>query len=72
AHTWKLAVIPGLPPSHELYDRLTDPIFKMDATFESLGTASVGEPVYATPAFVQDKVFVGGLDHLFCIGDQTE
>jgi outer membrane protein assembly factor BamB len=42
-------------------------IFKMEDEFELLGTAEVGEPVYATPAFVDNKIYVRGLAHLFCI-----
>jgi hypothetical protein len=39
-----------------------------DCEFELLGTADFGEPVYATPAFVDDRIYVRGLAHLFCIG----
>jgi outer membrane protein assembly factor BamB len=46
-------------------------IFKMDGQFELVGTADVGEPVYATPAFVDDRVYVRSLGHLFCI-QETE
>lgn len=42
-------------------------VFKMDGEFEQIGTADVGEPVYATPAFVDDRIYVRGLAHLFCI-----
>jgi outer membrane protein assembly factor BamB len=47
-------------------------IFKMDDKFQLLGTAHLEEPVYATPAFVDDRIFVRGLDHLFCIQAKTK
>lgn len=49
----------------------TTQIFKMSGEFQLLGTAEVGEPVYATPAFVDDRVYVRGLTHLFCIRAKT-
>ena len=42
-------------------------IFKMDDKFHLLGSARLEEPVYATPALVDDSIYVRGLDHLFCI-----
>jgi outer membrane protein assembly factor BamB len=42
-------------------------IFKTGKGFELLGTASVGEPVYATPAFVGGRIYIRGVTHLFCI-----
>jgi outer membrane protein assembly factor BamB len=45
-------------------------IFKMAAQFESAGKADIGEPAYATPAFVSDRIYVRGLAHLFCIGER--
>ena len=33
----------------------------MDVKFELLGTADVGERVYATPAFADDKIYVRSL-----------
>ena len=45
-------------------------IFKMNDKFELLGTSSVGERAYATPAFVGDRIYVRGMEHLFCIGQQ--
>ncbi len=47
-------------------------IFKMDDEFELLGVADLGEPVYATPAFVEDRVYVRSLTHLFCIQAKTK
>jgi outer membrane protein assembly factor BamB len=33
-----------------------------------LGTNSIGEPVYASPAIAAGKIFIRGEKHLFCIG----
>ena len=42
-------------------------IFKLADQFELLGSAAVGEDVYATPAFVGRRMFVRGITHLFCL-----
>ncbi len=42
-------------------------IFKLQDDFELLGVADVGEPVYATPAFVGERIYLRSLQHLFCI-----
>jgi outer membrane protein assembly factor BamB len=42
-------------------------VFRMDDEFELLGVAELGEPVYATPAFVGDRIYVRSLAHLFCV-----
>jgi outer membrane protein assembly factor BamB len=47
-------------------------IFRMDDEFELLGVAEIGEPVYATPAFVGERVYVRSLAHLFCIQANTK
>jgi outer membrane protein assembly factor BamB len=36
--------------------------------FRELGRNDLGEKVYATPAFVRGRIFVRGVEHLFCIG----
>ncbi len=46
-------------------------IFRMDDTFERLGASKIGEATYATPAFVGDRIYIRGITHLFCIGEQT-
>ena len=43
-------------------------IIKAAGEFELLATASLGERVYATPAFAHGKVFIRGIKHLYCIG----
>jgi outer membrane protein assembly factor BamB len=35
--------------------------------FKELGRSALGEEVFASPAFVQNKMFVRGVKHLFCI-----
>jgi outer membrane protein assembly factor BamB len=42
-------------------------IFRMDDEFDLLGTAELGEPAYATPAFVNDRNYVRSLEHLICV-----
>jgi outer membrane protein assembly factor BamB len=42
-------------------------IFKLATNFELLGVGNLGEPVYATPGFVGDRIYVRSLNHLFCI-----
>ena len=42
-------------------------IFKAGRTFEQLGTAEIGEDVYATPAFVGDRILIRGVSTLFCV-----
>jgi outer membrane protein assembly factor BamB len=36
--------------------------------FKELGRSSLGEKVFASPAFAQGKIFVRGIRHLICIG----
>jgi outer membrane protein assembly factor BamB len=49
----------------------TTQIFKMDDEFELLGAADVSEPIYATPAFVGDRIYLRTLAHLYCIRAKT-
>ncbi|MCA9264472.1 MAG: PQQ-binding-like beta-propeller repeat protein, partial [Planctomycetales bacterium] len=46
-------------------------IFKMGGEFELVGTYDVEEPVYATPAFVDDRIYIRSLGHLVCV-QQTQ
>ena len=32
-----------------------------------IGVANVGEPIFASPAFVDGQIFIRGGQHLFCI-----
>ncbi len=36
--------------------------------FKELARSSLGEPVFASPAFAQNRMYVRGLKHLICIG----
>jgi len=38
--------------------------------FKELARSSLGEEVFASPAFAPHKIIVRGLKHLFCIGDK--
>jgi len=46
-------------------------IFKMGEAFEMIDKGEVGEAVYATPAFVDSRIYVRGEANVFCIGAQT-
>ena len=43
-------------------------VIRLGEKFELIGNGDVQEPVYATPAFVGDRVYIRGLFHLFCVG----
>jgi outer membrane protein assembly factor BamB len=45
-------------------------VFKMGDRFESLGESAIGEPAYATSAFVGKRIYIRGVDHLFCIEER--
>lgn len=47
-------------------------VFKLGKTFEQLGESDIGEPAYATPAFIGDRIYIRGLHHLFCVGEKAE
>lgn len=47
-------------------------VFKLGGKFESLGHGDVGEPVYATPAFVGNRIYLRGLNHIFCVGEKPQ
>jgi outer membrane protein assembly factor BamB len=44
-------------------------VIKDDSQFELLATNQLGEPVDATPAPVDNQLFVRGEEHLFCIAE---
>lgn len=46
-------------------------IFRLAREFALVGTGSLGERVYATPAFVEGRIYMRGKDHLFCIAKQA-
>jgi outer membrane protein assembly factor BamB len=43
-------------------------IFGAAAEYEEIGTVALGEPVYATPAFMDGRIYIRGDSNLFCIG----
>ena len=43
-------------------------LFKPGEKYEQVARLSVAEPVYATPAFVNGRIYVRGEKHLMCIG----
>lgn len=43
-------------------------IFELKDRYDPQGGGTVGEPVVATPAFVDGKIYIRGREHLFCIG----
>ena len=46
-------------------------IFKLGPKFEQLTESDIGEPAYATPAFVGDKIYIRGLRHLVCVDEEV-
>ncbi len=45
-------------------------VFRLGDKCEVFGACAIGEPVYATPAFVGNRIYIRGLSHLFCIEQQ--
>jgi outer membrane protein assembly factor BamB len=43
-------------------------IFQAEGSFKMISKNSLGEPVFSTPAVANDKLYIRGVDHLFCIG----
>jgi len=43
-------------------------IVRAGPTHEIIATNSVGEPVYASPAVADGKIFIRGEKNLYCIG----
>jgi outer membrane protein assembly factor BamB len=44
-------------------------MIKAGPSHEVLRTNSIGEPVYASPAISQGKIFIRGDKHLYCIAN---
>ena len=47
-------------------------VFRLSREYSLLGTPDIGEPIYASPAFLDGQVFVRGMQHLFCIARQVD
>jgi outer membrane protein assembly factor BamB len=45
-------------------------VFRMGEEFELLGAPTIGEDAYATPAFVDERAYIRGVMHLFCIEEE--
>jgi outer membrane protein assembly factor BamB len=43
-------------------------LFDLTDSFELNATLEMGEPVLATPAFADSRIYIRGQNHLFCIG----
>ena len=46
-------------------------VYKADKEFDLVGKSSVGEPVSATPAVADGKLYIRGREHLFCVGKKS-
>jgi len=56
-----------------IFDRLgTLHVFTAGPEYESIARTSFGEEVVCTPAFAHGRMFVRGVEHLFCIGGARE
>ena len=44
-------------------------IFRAQGAFENVAAPSLGEKSMCTPAFVGDRIYARGDEHLFCIGE---
>ncbi len=47
-------------------------IFKLGREYSLIGTPDIGEPIFASPAFLDGQVFIRGMQHLFCIARQVD
>lgn len=45
-------------------------IFALDKKFKLINTCMLGERVVATPAFMNDRIYIRGLKNLYCIGEK--
>jgi outer membrane protein assembly factor BamB len=43
-------------------------VLKADTTYNRISTFDLGEPVAATPAVANDRLYIRGQQHLFCLG----
>jgi len=64
---------PTLTPSSLVYLPDTSGrihIFELADTFKARGAGDVGEPIAASPAFCDSRIYIRGSKHLFCIGER--
>jgi outer membrane protein assembly factor BamB len=45
-------------------------IFKLDSTMTLIGEPALGEEAVATPAFADNRLYIRGLEHMYCIGEK--
>ena len=43
-------------------------VFKADTTYNRISTFALNEPVSASPAVANDRLYIRGQHHLFCLG----
>ncbi|NOU35741.1 MAG: PQQ-binding-like beta-propeller repeat protein [Kiritimatiellaceae bacterium] len=43
-------------------------IFGAEAEYKEIGTIAMGEPVFATPAFMDGRIYIRGEKNLYCVG----
>ena len=46
-------------------------VVKPGDTYQEVSKNEMGEPFYATPAFVTDAIVIRGKSHLFCIQERA-
>jgi outer membrane protein assembly factor BamB len=47
-------------------------VFRAGPKFERLGKSTVGEPIFATPAVANGKLFIRGRTNLYCVGSAAK
>jgi hypothetical protein len=48
-------------------------MFKMSGEgYEELATAQIDEEMYATPAFMDGRIYIRSTESLFCIGKEAQ
>ena len=47
-------------------------VFKLAGKYSLISAPTIGEPILASPAFVDGQIFVRGKQHLFCIAEQAD
>ncbi len=47
-------------------------VIEDSSTFKTIATNTLDEGINATPAIVDDEIYLRGDQHLYCIGETTE
>jgi outer membrane protein assembly factor BamB len=45
-------------------------IMEAGPEFKSVGSPTIGEPSFATPAYMDGRIYLRTDDHLYCIGEK--